>query len=245
MKKNILITGFTCGIGLSLIESLIHRSDVCLHLVARDSSKIDKFQAEYSDYETFIHKIDVLDESSVDSLFSHFKNKKIHFTSIITLVGSHAVKPIRISNKNDYMKLFESNFISVSNILSNARSVIESGGSIVTVGSAAIGRGSALVSAYVAAKSALTGYVRSAALEFADLSVRVNCIHPGVVITEGSNAFISKLNEEAKSKMIERHPLGLGRPSDVSGLIEFLISDKSRWLTGQSIFIDGGFSISA
>lgn len=245
MKKNILITGFTSGIGLSLIESLICHPDICLHLVARDSSKIEKFQEEYSDYETFIHCINVLDESAVDSLFSHFKNKKIQFTSIISLVGSHAVKPIRISSKNDYLKLFESNFISVSNVLSNARSVIENGGSIVIVGSAAVSRGSALVSAYVAAKSALTGYVRSAALEFADLSVRVNCVQPGVVITDGSNLFINKLNEEAKSKLIARHPLGLGQPSDVSGLIEFLISDKSRWLTGQSIFIDGGFSISA
>ena len=45
--------------------------------------------------------------------------------------------------------------------------------------------------------------------------------------------------------MIKRHPLGLGNPNDVAGVVSFLISNDSKWITGQSIYVDGGFSISS
>ena len=84
---------------------------------------------------------------------------------------------------------------------------------------------------------------RSAALELASTGVRVNTILPGVVKTEMTNEFLGSLGEQASQDVINRHPLGIGMPEDVANLIHFLISDNSRWITGQSLVIDGGFSI--
>jgi NAD(P)-dependent dehydrogenase (short-subunit alcohol dehydrogenase family) len=244
MKKNILITGFTSDIGIAIIDLLKKDENIIFYLVARDQDKIDLFlNQNYKNIKTY--DVDVTDEEQVKDLFAKFKLEQIKFESIITLVGEHLVKPLRITKKIDYLRLFNSNFISVTNIVSSGRSFMVSGGSIVLIGTAAISRGSELVSAYVASKSALCGYVRSAALEFSDILVRVNCIHPGVVVTAASNVFINKIGEQAKIELIKRHPLGLGNSNDIASSVSFLISDGSRWITGQSIFVDGGFSISS
>jgi NAD(P)-dependent dehydrogenase (short-subunit alcohol dehydrogenase family) len=245
MSKNILITGFTSDIGIALVNFMNEKHDIHFHLVARDSSKINKFVNNNCDKNISTYEIDVTDENNVRDLFAKLKQDKVKLDSVITLVGQHLIKPLRFSRKNDYLDLFNSNFISVSNIVTSARSVINQGGSIVLVGSAAISRGSDLVSAYVASKSALCGYVRSAALEFADLSVRVNCIHPGVVITKASEIFMNNISDEARANMIKRHPLGLGSPIYIASVIDFLTSNDSKWITGQSINVDGGFSISS
>ena len=244
MKKNILITGFTSDIGMAIIDLLSKNENIIFHLVARNKDKINNYLVN-NRKNINAYEIDVTDEEQVKELFTRFKSDQIKFDSIITLVGEHLVKPLRITRKNDYLRLFNSNFISVTNVVSCGRTFITHGGSIVLIGTAAISRGSDLVSAYVASKSALCGYVRSAALEYSDLSVRVNCIHPGVVVTATSEIFINKIGEQAKIEMFKRHPLGLGKPSDIAGVVSFLISDDSRWITGQSIYVDGGFSISS
>jgi NAD(P)-dependent dehydrogenase (short-subunit alcohol dehydrogenase family) len=244
MIKNILITGFTSDIGLAIISYLKKDNNIFFYLIARDKGKIDNYIIN-NENNVKCYEIDVTDEDQVRDLFKKFKSEDVKFDSIITLVGEHLVKPLRITKKSDYLRLFNSNFISVTNVVTCGRSFIKFGGSIVLIGTAAISRGSDLVSAYVATKSALCGYVRSAALEFSDFSVRVNCIHPGVVVTSTSEIFINKIGDQAKTEIIKRHPLGLGNPYDIAGVVSFLISNDSRWVTGQSIYVDGGFSISS
>jgi len=91
-----------------------------------------------------------------------------------------------------------------------------------------------------AAKGAIEGFAKSLAAEYAP-SFRVNVISPSLTDTKLSEKLLS--NDAKREKMGERHPLKrVGTTSDIANAVEFLISEKSSWMTGQIIGIDGGLS---
>ena len=98
-------------------------------------------------------------------------------------------------------------------------------------------------SLYSLTKGALISGCRSLALEYAPKKVRINVVSPGVVETP-INMNQSYLADPEKRKATEAlHPLGLGKTEDISNTCVFLLSDASRWITGQNIIVDGGYTI--
>jgi NAD(P)-dependent dehydrogenase (short-subunit alcohol dehydrogenase family) len=85
--------------------------------------------------------------------------------------------------------------------------------------------------------------IKSSALELAKRKIRVNGIAPGIVDTPLTQKLFSQIDETNKQRIIGMHPLGIGKVSDVVPLIMFLLSDDSKWITGQNIMIDGGYGI--
>jgi len=100
--------------------------------------------------------------------------------------------------------------------------------------------GSPLEAAYSSAKAALSGMVRSAALELASEGIRINAIAPGYVETEMLASFRDTLTEEQFAQILARHPLGLGKPEDVAEAAVFLLG--ARWITGTTLVVDGGYT---
>jgi len=93
---------------------------------------------------------------------------------------------------------------------------------------------------YAASKAGVIGLTRTLAQELAGDSVRVNCVAPGVIETEMFDAVPGKVKE----KFIRRIPLGrLGSPADVARLHLFLASDEASYMTGQTVFCDGGITL--
>lgn len=82
--------------------------------------------------------------------------------------------------------------------------------------------------------------VRNLALELGNHNIRVNGVMPGHVLTEMTEAFEDTYSEEYKHELENMYPLGLGCAGDVADLTVFLLSNASRWITGQNIIIDGG-----
>jgi NAD(P)-dependent dehydrogenase (short-subunit alcohol dehydrogenase family) len=95
---------------------------------------------------------------------------------------------------------------------------------------------------YSSCKAALLGGARSMALELAPKKIRVNCVLPGVVETAMVAKLFRSIPQQARERIIDKHPLGLGQPGDVAHLCMFLLSDAARWITGTGIAIDGGYS---
>ena len=114
------------------------------------------------------------------------------------------------------------------------------GGTIVNVASIAGLVGSAGISPYVASKHAVTGLTKTAALEFAQQGIRVNAVCPGGIDTDMVQSFLS---EEFTEEMLDgMHPIGrIGQPEEVAELMVWLCSDRSSFMTGAIIPIDGGF----
>jgi 3-oxoacyl-[acyl-carrier protein] reductase len=90
---------------------------------------------------------------------------------------------------------------------------------------------------YVAAKAGVIGLTKTAAKELSSRNITVNAIAPGFITTDMTD----KLTEEVKTEMLKQIPLArFGEPSDISNAVTFLASDKSSYITGQTIHIDGG-----
>ena len=116
-------------------------------------------------------------------------------------------------------------------------------GAVVNVSSVTGLRAFPGLAAYCASKSAVDQLTRCAALDFAPKGVRVNAVNPGVVVTNLHRR--SGMAEDQYAKFLERsketHPLGrAGQPDDIAQLVLFLASERSGWITGETIAIDGG-----
>jgi 3-oxoacyl-[acyl-carrier protein] reductase len=93
---------------------------------------------------------------------------------------------------------------------------------------------------YAASKAGLIGFTKSVAKEYASRNILVNCIAPGFIETDMTDA----LPEEAKAALLHQIALGrLGRPDDVAGAVLFLASDLAAYITGQVLVVDGGMVI--
>jgi NAD(P)-dependent dehydrogenase (short-subunit alcohol dehydrogenase family) len=124
-----------------------------------------------------------------------------------------------------------------------AAALQRSAGSIVNVSSVTGLRAFPGVLAYCVSKAAVDQLTRCAALELAPKGIRVNAVNPGVVISNLHRR--SGMQEEAYAAFLERskttHPLGRpGEPGEIADLIWFLASDEAKWITGETISIDGG-----
>lgn len=117
------------------------------------------------------------------------------------------------------------------------------GASCVLVSSLAAHEGAKGHAAYAAAKGAVEGLLKPAAAELAAKGVRLNAVVLGVVETEMSKRWLAKLSAEQLAKTRAEYPLGFGTPDAVADAIAFLLSEESRWITGQTLVCDGGHGV--
>lgn len=118
------------------------------------------------------------------------------------------------------------------------------GGRIVNVVMPEPERGMPHYAHAAAAKSAIQSISRTWAREFGAHGVRVNCVAPGPVRTEGADAFMARSGEDCWENQRERTALGrLGQPEDVANAIVFLCSDAASWISGTVVNVDGGISV--
>jgi 3-oxoacyl-[acyl-carrier protein] reductase len=111
-------------------------------------------------------------------------------------------------------------------------------GAIVLVSSIVGLAGNAGQAAYSASKAGLLGLAKSVAKELGSRNIRVNAVAPGLIET----AMTESMPHEARAHYLATIPLGrAGTPEDVSGVVSFLCSDAARYVTGQTIVVDGGF----
>ena len=238
-NKTILILGATSEIGLCISDYCINEGAE-VFLLGRNESKLDKIISQNPEKNP--QKIVLSEQSPLFNDF--FKHLPTKFDGIVSCIGEFELKPIHFETMYSILKKFESHFGISATILSllKKNKQISSNGSIVLISSINGTKVSCMGgSIYGALKAAMSGFCKGLSLEFAHNGTRVNCICPGVIDTEKLHKNFSI--EEIKN-MTRMNPLGyLGEPKDVAELAIFLLSDKSRWITGTDIVIDGGYSI--
>lgn len=118
--------------------------------------------------------------------------------------------------------------------------LMRNGGSIVTVSSDTVYWGPPKLLHYVTSKSAIVGMTRSLAREYGDRMIRVNCLLPGLTVGEATRDIPEeRWNDYAGRQILKRKQM----PDDLDGVVAFLMSDDSKFITGQTLAVDGGFSM--
>ncbi len=114
------------------------------------------------------------------------------------------------------------------------------GGAIVNIGSRAADQPNLMMSAYDSAKAAVNGLTRSAAKEYAPQGIRVNCVNPGVIRTEGVERYLAT-NPKHEPRFVRGIAMQrLGTPDELAEAVTWLCSDRASYVTGHSLNVDGG-----
>lgn len=125
----------------------------------------------------------------------------------------------------------------------SARSALVDGGSLVFMSSVAGRNGQLGMTAYSAAKAAIDGMVRSLACELAVRQIRVNSVAAGAVDTPMHERLSKGSGDGATDAYANAHLLGFGTPEDVAQAVVYLLSPASRWVTGTTMLVDGGYTV--
>ena len=214
----VLLVGASSDISMSLQNNFSSNYEFISLSSNSDFSSIDNFNI--LDPATFL-EIDSID-------------------GIVYFPGSINLKPFKRLSMDEFKKDYDINVLGLLNILKFYQSKLTIDASVVFISSVAASVGMPFHSSISMCKSSLEALARSLAAEWAP-KVRVNCVAPSLVNTKLSERFFS--NEKQQEQMNSRHPLNkTGNPEDISNAIEFLLSKKSSWVTGQILNIDGGIS---
>lgn len=238
--KAVLITGASSGIGEACAINL--SSKYRLILAGRNKNKLDKVIEKCDNKE--MHLVWCCDlaterDNIASSLTALLKEHEIVISAFVHCAGVSKICPFK-SVPNAYVnEIFNVNFFSAVEIIQVLlkrvnQSALENVVLISSVSSIRADKGNSI---YAASKGAINALVTTLSSELAPL-VRVNAIAPGTIYSPMSTEFIER-NRETLNQTI---PLGIGRVDDIANCVEYLISEKSRWITGQTMIVDGGLT---
>jgi D-sorbitol dehydrogenase (acceptor) len=252
-QRHVLITGGGGGIGLAIAEACLAEGARCT-LADRPADPPGDAALLRRKHPAAVAYVaaDVSDAASVGGML--FAARAAH-GDIHTLINNAALfdmAPLLESDEASFDRLFAVNvkgmFFVMQRVLQHMVDARVAGGSIVNMASQAGRRGEALVSHYCATKAAVISYTQSAALAMAPHGIRVNAIAPGVVDTpmwsqvDALFARYQGLQPGEKKRQVGLEvPLGrMGTPNDIAGAAVFLASDEARYITAQTLNVDGG-----
>lgn len=233
VKKTAIIVGASSDIGMAISTNFAKNGyNVAL---TYNSKKID---IENKTAKTY--KLDLENKEQIKEVFSKISND---FKSIDTLVFCAGVAQKRAIifdvSDDEIDNLFEVNTKSAIRCIREFTKIVsgKNPANIVLVGSFVEKNGCSCESVYTSSKAALTGLAKSLASELGNLEIRINVVAPGFIDTKMNN----NLTKEEKEEIAQMTPLQrLGTTEDIANAVEFLSSEKASFVTGQTLFVDGG-----
>lgn len=163
-----------------------------------------------------------------------------NFDGIVYFPGTIVLKSFKQLSLETFEDDYNINVLGLLKILKFYESRLSDNSSLVFISTVAAKLGMPFHASISMCKSSIEALAKSLAAEWSP-RVRINCIAPSLVETKLAKRFFR--NDKQKEMMSARHPLKTtGTPEDISSAIEFLLSKKSKWITGQVIGVDGGMS---
>ncbi|HEY4161956.1 MAG TPA: SDR family oxidoreductase [Dongiaceae bacterium] len=232
-KRTFLVTGASKGIGRALSVRL---ADAGHHVVGVARGQDPSFPGT-------LVSIDLGDSKASAEAFADLAQRHA-FDGVVNNVGlarMHRIGEIDLKDVDDILRVnLHSTIQTVQAILPTMRA--KGWGRVVNISSLTV-VGIAQRSAYAAAKAAVNSFTRTWAVELAETGITVNSVAPGPVETEMFRKY-TPAGSEAESRFLSLIPMKrLGKPEEIAAAIAFLLSEEAGFITGQTLFVDGGGSV--
>ena len=241
--RRILVTGATSGLGKAIALCCANMGAVVIG-IGRDEERLQNTQLDLNAISSKSHRTlraDLTQAVDRESLVAELGGP---IDGLVHSAGISRLSPVRMMTEHHLREVQAIN-VEAPMLLTQAllkRNLVAADGSIVFIASIAAHIGVPGVAAYSGTKAALIAMMRCLAMEIVKRRIRANCLSPALVETpllDATAALLGSMDEERKN-----YPLGFGKPDDVANAAVFLLSNASRWITGTTIVMDGGLTIS-
>jgi NAD(P)-dependent dehydrogenase (short-subunit alcohol dehydrogenase family) len=248
--KVALITGGNGGLGLAMAEGLAAAgADIVIWGRNDDKNRAAELGLRRHGRRVLAQRVDVSDEQAVVAGMTSALAQMGRLDTVIANAGiSGEVKPTTTYSAADFRHVLAINLDGAfytlreacKHMLARAKSG-DPGGSLIGISSIGAMHGAARTPAYGASKGAMLSLIRALAVEHARFGIRANCIHPGWILTDIS---ATAMQDPKYQALVQRIPVRrFGRPADIAGIAVYLASDAASFHTGDSIVVDGGYTV--
>jgi 3-oxoacyl-[acyl-carrier protein] reductase len=242
--KVAIVTGGTRGIGRSIVLAICREGADCAFTYTKDHALADSLVKEVQNIgrRALSVQLNVRDFENTKMLIERVKEDLGRLDILVNNAGITRDKSLMMMNKDDWSDVIDTDLTGVFN---TTRACIitflkQKSGNIVNISSVSGIHPLPGQVNYAAAKAGVIGFTKSLAKEVAAYNIRVNAVAPGFIETD----MTANLSEKYREKLNRMIPMGrFGIPDEVSRIVVFLLSDESRYITGQVIQTDGGLGI--
>ena len=241
-NKIAIVLGASKGIGLGIAQIFAAKGAKVI-IASRDNDSLEKakkyiFQKTALQVDTFL--ADITDEESIKNLIEFTMNKFGRIDILAQNAGIFPSTPLFEMTPQDWDLVLDTNlkgtFLSVAACIPIMRKQ-NYGRIVVTSSITGVRTGNPGLAHYAASKAGINGFIKTAAIELAPYNITINSVEPGNILTESLNT----LGPDYIKAQERAVPLGcLGTPEDIGYAAAYLASDEARYVTGQSIVVDGG-----
>lgn len=241
MTKSTLVTGASRGIGRSIAIQLAEEGYNVAVNYAGNKEKADAVVEEIKakGVESFAVQANVANGDEVKAMIKEVVSQ---FGSVDVLVNNAGITRDNLlmrMKEQEWDDVIDTNLKGVFNCIQKVtpQMLRQKGGSIINLSSVVGAVGNPGQANYVATKAGVIGLTKSAAKELASRHITVNAVAPGFIVSDMTDA----LSDELKAQMLEQIPLAeFGEDSDIAHTVAFLASEKAKYITGQTIHVNGG-----
>ncbi len=243
--KTALVTGGGSGVGLGISRRLL-QSGARLTIAARRQEVLEQAAAalrkEIPGAQVVTAVCDIMVEEQVQAAIETAADGDGQLDVVVSNAGSGAPGPILESSSDAWRYACDLNVVANAMIIKHAgRAMKQSGGSIVAISSVQGFKIARYMAPYTVTKAALESLVRCAALELAPYRIRVNCIRPGYVPSEGTAL---AFDEADARELVDITPLGRpGTGEEIGEACVYFSAAAGTWVTGQVLAVDGGMTL--
>ena len=236
--KRALVTGGSRGIGRAIVLELAQHGASVAAGYSRETDEIKALDKELAAFGNDSHVVqaDVSDADSVQRMVESVKDRFEQIDIIVNNAGVVSHRTIEDLDLAEWHRVIDTNLTGLYLVVKAALPAMSSGGSIINITSAVGLKGMVARTHYTSSKAGVIGFTRSLSKELGPKGIRVNAVAPGIIETDQ----VSGLTEEGMARYKNMIALGrIGQPDDIAGPVLFLASDLSKYVSGETIVVDG------